>query len=104
MLLEMVWIINLLGLTFMFVMKVNTAHHLPDVTGGLNFIGAIDCQQPSFTVNSKNTALIGLLLTIHHVSMNVDQAASQNVTTNGISQYVLGASANLRTKLNAFAS
>lgn len=85
-------------------MHLKTADHLPDVKTSLRFLTVTDCQQPSFAANSEDTAIVGLLLSIRHVSMTTDQINTRNVATNAISRYTPGATANTRMKLNNFAS
>ena len=85
-------------------MRLKTADHLPDVKSSLRFITITDCQQPSFAANGEDTAVVGLLLSIRHVSMNTDQINTRSVATNAISRYTPGATGNTRTKLSNFAS
>lgn len=89
---------------FTFDMQFHTGDHLPDVNKSLTFVNVIDCQHPSFAPNSEDTAIVGMLLSLRHVSMNSDQTNSRNVSTNAITRYMPGATGNTRTKLNNFAS
>ena len=85
-------------------MNLSTAEHLPDVDNSLQFVSVMDCQQASFAVNSENKAIMGMLLSIRHVSMNADQNNTRNIATNGITRYAQGTAGNTRMKLNNIAS
>ena len=81
-------------------MQLETAEHLPTVDKSLTLVTAVDCQQVSFASSSENTAMIGMLLAIRHVSMNAEQGNPRNVATNGIARYTSGSTTASRMRLS----
>jgi len=78
--------------------QIRTGSHLPTPDSTLKLVTVRQCQQSDFSTESENTAIVGLLLTIRHISMNADH--SRTISTNTSSRYTAGFSTASRMRLS----
>ena len=75
-----------------------TAEHVPNPREGLTMVKVAQCQSADFESRQENTALVGMLLTIRHVSMS-DGGAKPTLTSGGI-RHTAGQSGMNRQRLS----
>ena len=77
---------------------VTTAEHVPNPREGLTMVKVAQCQSADFESRQENTALVGMLLTIRHVSMS-DGGAKPTLTSGSI-RHTAGQSGMNRQRLS----